>query len=496
MATKRKAKPTFATKTNDGGIPKSPTGIQGLDEVTGGGLPTGRTTLVCGGAGSGKTVFALEFLAHGILDHDEPGVFMAFEESEDELRKNVKSMGFDLAQLEKANKLIIDQVHIERSEIEETGEYNLEGLFIRLAEAVDRIKAKRVVLDTIEVLFAGLRNEAVIRAELRRLFRWLKDKGVTAIVTGERGDGRLTRYGLEEYVADCVILLDHRVTEQISTRRLRVVKYRGTLHGTDEYPFLMTVKGLSVLPVTSLGLSHTVSRHRISSGVPALDTMLSGNGFYRGSSILMSGTAGTGKSSVAAHFLRAGCERGERCVYFSFEESSGQIIRNMESIGVNLQPWVEKGLLHFNTVRPTSLGLEAHLSSIHSVISEINPSIVVIDPITNLIGASGAPGVRSMLTRMIDFLKVKGITAMFTHLSSAGASRAQEGSDEGMSSLMDACLLLRDSEQNGKRSYGIFVLKARGMAHSHEIRHFSLSNSGICIGDVIGTNAAARAGAA
>ena len=496
MATKRKAKPTFVTKASDGGIPKTPTGIHGLDEVTGGGLPTGRTTLVCGGAGSGKTIFALEFLAHGIIDYDEPGVLMAFEESADELRKNVMSMGIDLAHLEKTNKLIIDQVHIERSEIEETGEYSLEGLFIRLAHAVDTIKAKRVVLDTIEVLFAGLRNEALIRAELRRLFRWLKDKGVTAIVTGERGEGNLTRYGLEEYVADCVILLDHRVNDQISTRRLRVVKYRGTLHGTDEYPFLMTLKGLSVLPVTSLGLSHTVSRHRISTGIPDLDSMLSGKGFYRGSSILLSGTAGTGKSSVAAHFLRAGCERGENCVYFSFEESSGQIIRNMESIGVNLQPWVQKGLLHFNTVRPTSLGLEAHLSSIHEVISETNPSIVVVDPITNLIGGNGAPGVRSMLTRLIDFLKVKNITAMFTHLSTAGASRAKESADQGMSSLMDACLLLRDSEQDGQRSYGIFVLKSRGMAHSHDIRQFTLSDSGIHIGGVISTDAAASCDAA
>lgn len=495
MQAKRKGKPKLAAKAN-GGIPKSPTGIQGLDEVTGGGLPTGRTTLVCGAAGAGKTVFAMEFLVHGILDYDEPGVFMAFEESSDELRKNVTSMGFDLARFERSNKLIIDQVQIERSEIEETGEYSLEGLFIRLKNAIDTIKAKRVVLDTLEVLFAGLRNEALIRAELRRLFRWLKERGLTAVVTGERGEGRLTRYGLEEYVADCVILLDHRVNEQISTRRLRVVKYRGTLHGTDEYPFLMTLKGLSVLPVTSLGLSHTVSRHRISTGVPGLDSMLSGKGFYRGSSILLSGTAGTGKSSVAAHFLRAGCERGERCVYFSFEESSGQIVRNMESIGVNLKPWVEKGLLHFNTVRPTSLGLEAHLSSIHSVISEINPSMVVVDPITNLVSVNGASGVRSMLTRLIDFLKVNNITAMFTHLSSAGASRAQEFADQGMSSLMDACLLLRDSEQDGQRTYGIFVLKSRGMAHSHDIRQFSLSDSGICIGDVIKTSAAARAGTA
>jgi circadian clock protein KaiC len=491
MPSKHKAKPTTAANTDDSRfLQKTPTGIQGLDEVVSGGLPTGRTTLVCGGAGSGKTVLALEFLTNGILQYDEPGVFMAFEETADELRKNVISMGIDLAQLEAANKLLIDQVQVERSEIEETGEYNLEGLFIRLAYAVDTVKAKRVVLDTIEVLFAGLRNESLIRAELRRLFRWLKDKGVTAMVTGERGEGTLTRYGLEEYVADCVILLDHRVTEQISTRRLRVVKYRGSLHGTDEYPFLMTSEGISVLPVTSLGLLHTASKQRISSGVLELDAMLSGKGFYRGSSILLSGTSGTGKSSLAAHFLRAGCERGERCVYFSFEESAHQIVRNMESIGVSLQPWLDNGLLHFNTVRPTSLGLEAHLSSIHSVIKEKNPSIVVIDPITNLIGVTDIPGIRSMLTRLIDFLKMKGITTLFTHLSTAGTARTMESTDEGVSSLMDAWLLLRDIEQNGRRSYGISVLKARGMSHSHEIRQFSLTDSGIRIGNVIAINAA------
>lgn len=452
-----------------------------------GGLPTGRATLVCGGAGSGKTMLAIEYLAHGIRSFDEPGVFMAFEETAEELRQNVASVGFDLQAMERDKKLVIDQVYIERSEIEETGEYNLDGLFVRLGYAIDSIKAKRVVLDTIEVLFAGLRNESIVRAELRRLFRWIKDKGVTAIVTGERGEGTLTRYGLEEYVADCVILLDHRVTDQISTRRLRVVKYRGTKHGADEYPFIMAEDGISVLPVTSLGLTHSAMTERISSGVPDLDEMLGGKGFFRGSSVLLSGTAGTGKSSMAAHFVLAACKRGERCVYFAFEESIDQIIRNMESIGISLRPWVKKGLLQFVAIRPTSLGLEAHLASIHQTIKKLDPAIVVIDPITNLIGVADIPGVKSMLTRLIDFLKMQHITALFTHLSSAGTRRSAESTDEGVSSLMDAWLLLRDIEDNGRRSYGLFVLKARGMAHSHEIRQFKLTDKGIRIGDVITT---------
>jgi circadian clock protein KaiC len=466
-------------------LPKTPTGVQGLDEITGGGLPTGRTTLVCGAAGSGKTMLALEFLVHGIREYQEPAVFMAFEETAEELRQNVASMGFDLKQMEAAGKLVIDPVYIERSEIEETGEYDLEPLFIRLGNAIDSVKAKRVVLDTIEVLFAGLRNESIIRAELRRLFRWLKKKGVTAIVTGERGEHGFTRYGLEEYVADCVILLDHRVTEQISTRRLRIMKYRGTLHGTDEYPFLMSTDGISVVPITSLGLTHSALRDRVASGVPGLDAMLSGGkGFFRGSSILISGTAGTGKSSLAATFVNAACKRGERCLYFSFEESIDQVIRNMESIGLHLQPWVDKRLLQFEATRPSSLGLEAHLAAIHHSINESQPDVVVVDPISSLM-VSDSLGVRSMLIRLVDFLKVQHITAVFTHLSTAGTSYALEATHEGISSLMDTWLLLRDMESDGHRSYGIYVLKSRGMPHSHEIKQFRLTDNGIQIGDVI-----------
>jgi len=459
---------------------KTPTGIEGLDEVTLGGLPTGRTTLVCGSAGSGKTVIGMEFLVHGILDHGEPGVFMAFEETENDLAQNVASFGFDLEQLQKDGKLAIDHVFIERSEIEETGEYDLEGLFIRLGSAVDSINAKRVVLDTIEVLFSGLRNQSIIRAELRRLFRWLKDRGLTAIVTGERGEGLLTRYGLEEYVADCVILLDHRVTDQLSTRRLRIVKYRGSLHGTDEYPFLMGETGISVLPVTSLGLNHTVSAERISSGVADLDEMVGGKGFFRGSSILVSGTAGTGKTSLAMTFLKATCERGEQALYFGFEESTAQVIRNMSSIGLDLQTWMKKGLLHFHNVRPNSLGLEAHLASIHQIIKQVNPRVVVMDPLTSFISGDSS-GLKSMLTRLVDFLKTKHITAMFTHLSTAGGRL--ESTDQNISSIMDVWLLLRDVEDEGRRSCALYVLKSRGMAHSRELRDFFLTDSGIRLGE-------------
>ncbi|MGA2219912.1 MAG: circadian clock protein KaiC [Terracidiphilus sp.] len=471
---------------------KTPTGVEGLDEVTMGGLPTGRTTLVCGSAGSGKTVLGMEFLVHGILDHGEPGVFMAFEETERDLTQNVASFGYDLEQLQKDKKLAIDHVYIERTEIEETGEYDLEGLFIRLGNAVETVKAKRVVLDTIEVLFAGLKNQSIIRAELRRLFRWLKDKGLTAIVTGERGEGMLTRYGLEEYVADCVILLDHRVNEQISTRRLRIVKYRGSLHGTDEYPFLMGESGLSVLPITSVGLTHGASSERMSSGVADLDKMMGGKGFFRGSSILVSGTAGTGKSSLALTFLKAACERGERALYFGFEESMAQIIRNKTSIGLDLQPWVKKGLLHFHNVRPSSLGLEAHLASMHQLIKQVNPKVVVMDPITNFISATDFGGIKSMLTRLVDFLKMKQITALFTHLSTLGGRL--ESTEENVSSIMDTWLLLRDVEHDGRRSYALYVLKSRGMAHSHEMREFKLTDNGIRLGDIYtkGLNSANR----
>jgi len=467
---------------SEAGLPKAPSGIQGLDEITGGGLPRGRPTLVCGSAGCGKTLFAMEFLVRGATHYDEPGVFMAFEETAAELTQNVRSLGFDLAELVAQKKIALDHVRVERSEIEETGEYDLDGLFVRLGYAIDSISAKRVVLDTIEALFSGLSNQAILRAELRRLFRWLKDKGVTAVITGERGEQAFTRYGLEEYVSDCVILLDHRVTEQISTRRLRIVKYRGSLHGTNEYPFLIDETGISVLPVTSLGLCHKVSSERVSSGIPRLDAMLGGQGYYRGSSVLVSGTAGSGKTSMAACFADAACRRGERTMYFAFEESRDQLVRNMRSIGVDLEPWLQSGLLRFHATRPTLYGLEMHLATMHKWVNEIQPQAVVMDPISNLMSAGTAIEIKSMLIRLLDYLKAQRITALFTSLNSGGSPTEQ--TEVGVSSLMDTWLLLRDLEVGGERNRCMYILKSRGMAHSNQLREFLLTDRGIELADV------------
>jgi len=463
-------------------LPKAPTGIQGLDEISTGGFPRGRPTLICGSAGAGKTLLAMEFLVRGATQYNEPGVFMAFEETAPELTQNVRSLGFDLDELAKQKKLVIDFVRIERSEIDETGDYDLEGLFIRLSAAIDGIGARRVVLDTIENLFAGLQNQGILRAELRRLFRWLKDRGVTAVVTAERGEGALTRHGLEEYVSDCVILLDHRVTDQVSTRRLRIVKYRGTAHGTNEYPFLIDEDGFSVLPVTSLGLQHQVSNERISSGVSRLDTMLGGEGFFRGTTILVSGTAGTGKTSLAAHFVDAACRRGERGIYFSFEESRGQLIRNMRSIGLNLEQWTRKDLLRFHSSRATFHGLEMHLAIIHKIVQEFQPRVVVIDPIGSLIQAGNRRDAHTMLIRLIDFLKQRQVTAFLTNLTSGGD--ALEKTDVEISSIVDTWLFMRDIELDGERNRALYVLKSRGMAHSNQLREFLLTPQGIDLLDV------------
>jgi len=463
-------------------LPKSLTGIQGLDEVTGGGLPKGRPTLVCGSAGCGKTLFAMEFLVRGATQYNEPGVFMAFEETGKELTVNVASLGFDLDKLVAQKKILVDHVFIERSEIEETGEYDLEGLFIRLNHAIDSIGAKRVVLDTVESLFSGLPNPLVLRAELRRLFRWLKEKGVTAIITGERGEDTLTRQGLEEYVSDCVIVLDHRVTEQTSTRRLRIVKYRGSLHGTNEYPFLIDESGFSVLPITSVGLTHTVSSERISSGIPRLDAMLGNKGYYRGSTILVSGTAGTGKSSLAAHFTAAACRRGERVLYFALEESPHQIMRNMRSIGIDLELWVNKGLLKFHSRRPTFYGLESYLTTVHKELNNFKPRVVVIDPISSFIIGTNEFEAKSMIMRLVDFIKLNNITGFMTNLSVGGTDL--EHTEINISSLIDTWLLLRDIEIGGERNRGMYILKSRGMAHSNQIREFILTDHGVELRDV------------
>jgi circadian clock protein KaiC len=462
-------------------LPKCPTGIQGLDEITGGGLPRGRPTLVCGGAGCGKTLLAAEFLVRGAVQFNEPGVLMAFEETEAELQANVASLGFDLAGLVRRKKLVLDHVHIERSEIQETGEYDLEGLFVRLNHAIDSIGARRVVLDTLEALFAGIPNEAILRAELRRLFRWLKDKGVTAAITAERGREQLTRHGLEEYVSDCVVLLDHRVNDQIATRHLRVVKYRGAMHGTNEFPFLIGDDGLSVLPITSVGLNHKVSNERISTGIPRLDAMLSGRGFFRGSSILLTGTPGTGKTSVAACFAQAAAQRGDRVLFFSFEESPNQIVRNMRSIGLRLEPLVERGLLRFHSARPTLCGLEMHLATMFKEITAFRPAVVIVDPITSLLAAGVDYETKGMVTRLIDYLKGGQVTSLFTSLTHGG--HALQQSEIAMSSLMDAWLLLQDFEGNGERNRLLYVLKARGMGHSNQVREFLISNRGIDLVD-------------
>jgi circadian clock protein KaiC len=475
-------------------LEKCPSGIRGLDEITKGGLPKGRSTLICGTAGSGKTLFAMEFLMRGAMDYGEPGVFMTFEETPEDLAQNFITLGFDLPDMVSRGLIATDHVYIARNEVEETGAYDLEGLFIRLGNAIDSIGAKRVVLDTIEALFSGLSNAAILRAELRRLFHWLKDRGATAIVTGESGDKALTRYGLEEYVADCVIFLDLRVEEQITTRRLRIVKYRGSSHGSDEYPFLIDERGVSILPISSLGLDYPVSTERISTGVPKLDVMLGGKGFYRGSTILVSGTAGTGKTSLSATFADAACLRGERCLYFAFEESPRQIIRNMGSIGIDLGRWVKKGLLRFHSARPSLYGLEMHLVTFHKAIEEFKPRVFIVDPISNLIAAGTASAVKSILTRLIDYLKMNEISTFLTDLTHFGG-RLERTSEE-ISSLIDTWLLLRDIELKGERNRGLYILKSRGMAHSNQIQEFLLTNQGIDLIDIYTGSGEALTGSA
>lgn len=478
---------------NDDQLPKVQTGIQGLDEITGGGLPRGRPTLVAGGAGSGKTMLAMEFLARGAAEFGEPGVFLAFEESREDLVQNFRSIGLDLEALIAEKKLVIDYLHLDQHEIHEAGDFDLEGLFFRLDLAVDAVGAKRVALDTIEILFSAFENHAVIRSELQRLFRWLKDRDLSAVVTGERGENTVTRYGLEEYVADCVILLDTRVHHEVTTRRLRIMKYRGTTHGLDEYPFLIDQDGFSVLPITSATLDQTAPDERISTGIPRLDAMLGGEGVFRGSSVLVSGTAGTGKSTVAAHFADAACSRGERVLYIAFEESEGQIVRNMRSVGLDLGRWARDGRLAFHAARPTMCGLELHLVTIHKAVRAFRPQLVVIDPLSSLIRIGEQQQVRSMLTRLIDFLKSEGITAVFTDLTTADFNL--EKTDIGISSLMDTWVLLRNIEENGERNRGLNVIKSRGMAHSNQVREFVITGCGIELIDICTGTGGVRTGA-
>jgi len=464
-------------------VPKSPTGIQGLDEITGGGLPRGRPTLICGGPGCGKTILAMEFLINGAREFNEPGVFVSFEETIDDLTQNFASLGLDPRPLAARKKLSLDYVRVEPNEIQETGNYDLDGLFIRLEHAIDAIGAKRIVLDTIEALFSGLSDTRVLRAELRRLFNWLRTKGVTAIVTGERGEGLMTRHGLEEYITDCVIMLDHRVVDQNATRRLRVVKYRGSTHGANESPFFIDESGISVLPITSLGLQHSVSPSRLSTGVPDLDEMVGGKGYFRGSSILVSGTAGSGKTSLAGYFAEAACRRRESALYFAFEESAAQITRNLRSIGLDLEPCLRKGLLQIHAARPTTSGLEGHLSAMHRLVEEKKPRVVVVDPISNLIAVGTSIEVKAMLARLIDFMKVRQVTALFTSLTIDEGH--PEGTDIGISSFMDTWLVLRNMDRNGERIRTLDVLKSRGMPHSNQVREFLLTSKGLKLLEVV-----------
>ncbi|HKF51912.1 MAG TPA: circadian clock protein KaiC [Candidatus Acidoferrales bacterium] len=469
-------------RTNNGSqflsaLEKSPSGIMGLDEISGGGLPKGRTTIVCGGPGCGKTMLGIEFLVRGATEFNEPGVLLAFEETPQEMARNVASLGFDLNGLVERKKLFFEYVYIEPSEIEEAGDYDLEGLFVRLQNAIETVGAKRVLLDTVEALFSGFKNMGVLRAEIRRLFRWLKDRGMTTVVTAERGEGTLTRHGLEEYVSDCVILLDHRISEQTSTRRMRIVKYRGTSHGSDEYPFLIDEHGMSVLPITSLELQHAASTERVSSGIADLDDMLEGEGYFRGSSILISGTAGTGKTTLATSFADATCRRGEKCLYVAFEESFGQLSRNMRSVGFELNPWIKKGLLVHKAWRPSQYGMEMHLLRIHKLVEQFQPKAIIVDPVTNLISGSTEKDVYAMLTRLLDFLKMRKITALFTSLTASGESL--EHTNLAISSLIDTWVLMRDIELSGERNRAVYLVKSRGMAHSNQLREFVMGKSGI-----------------
>jgi len=460
-------------------LDKAPTGVEGLDEITHGGLPSGRPTLVCGGPGCGKTILAMEFLVRGALEFDEPGLFVSFEESTEDLCHNVKSFGFDLETLIEQKKLFISHVQVSRNEIIEAGEFTLDGLFVRLEQGIRQVGARRVAIDTLESLFSHLSSTGVLRAEIARLFQWLKEKHLTSVITGERGSADLTRHGLEEYVSDCVLLLDHRITEQISKRRLRVVKYRGSSHEKDEYPFLIGDTGFAALPISSVHLDHAVSTERVGTGVPDLDAMLGGQGYYRGSSVLLSGGAGAGKSTLAASFAAATCQRGEQCLLLAFEESAGQLIRNMRSVGIDLDPWVERGLLHVHACRPTLFGIEEHLSSIVSLGRQISPKTVILDPITNFLAVGASWEVKALLTRVLDQFRDLGATVLLTSLTPG--SGTVENTETGVSSMMDTWIGL-DQQMTGRaRSTYLYVLKSRGMKHSREMRELVMSSTGISL---------------
>ena len=472
--------PKTKTASDENRFQKCLTGIQGFDEITEGGIPKNRITLLCGSTGTGKTLLGIDFLIHGATKYNEPGVFLSFEETEDELYNDVISLNFDLKKLVTQKKIVLDYVLLERKDIQEEGEFNLEGLFVRLELAIDTICAKRVVLDSIESLFAGVTDAGILRLEIKRLFRWLKDKQVTALITGELRQGSYTRHGLEEYISDCIILVDNRVREQISTRRLRIIKYRGSNHGTNEYPFVIDRDGLSVIPITSAGLDHPGTSERVPTGIASLNKLFNGGGYTRGSTVLASGTAGTGKTSLAAAFAVQSCKRGERCLFLSYEESSGQLIQNMRSIGFDLEPLVKKGLLKIVSTRPSFFGLEMHLLDLYKMIADFEPKVVIIDPLTSLIGQGNELEIQSMLTRMIDALKSRAITSFFTSLVSSSAQNDTSG-EIGVSSLIDTWIVVRELEENeGKRRIrGIYIVKSRGMGHSSDVHKLVLSDDGL-----------------
>lgn len=478
---KIKKRTASRSRSSSNALTKVPTGIAGFDAITRGGLPAGRTTLLCGGPGCGKTIFAVEFLVHGIEKFNEPGVFVAFEETPADLAKNVASLGYDLERLRAGKWLAVDYVHLDPGDIEEVGSYTLDGLFVRLDLAVRTVKAKRVVIDSLEVLFARLKDALTIRGELQRLFRWLKERDLTAIITAERGEPGLTRQGLEEYVSDCVVLLDQRVEDLVTTRLLRVVKYRGSSHSADEYPFLIDDGGLSVLPMTRMQLDYEVSTERVSTGVPDLDQMLDGKGYFRTSTILVSGAAGTGKSSLASHMVDAACARGERVIIFALEESPSQIVRNMRSLGIDLEKWRAKGLLLIHATRSSLYGIEMHLLQMNKEIDDFKPRLVILDPISSLTSAGSARDVKSMIVRLFDSLKMRQITGFVTYLT---AEARMVGTEAGISSLIDTWLELRDVEKHGERTRGLYVIKSRGMAHSNQVREFVLQRGGIRLLDV------------
>ena len=466
--------------SSHGPLRKCPTGIKGFDEITEGGLPRNRITLISGGPGSGKTLLGIDFLVNGVIEHKERGVFMSFEETEDELYQDVASLSMDFPGLVAKNEIRFEHVLLLRNDVHEKGEFNLEGLFIRLELAIDSIGAKRVVLDSIESLFAGITDAGVLRLEIKRLFRWLKEKQVTAIITGEQGENTFTRHGLEEFISDCIILLDNRVRKQVSTRRIRVIKYRGSAHGTNEYPFVIDKDGLSVIPITSAGLDHAGTDEKVSTGVASLDKLFAGGGYTKGSTVLVSGTAGTGKTSLAAAFIEESCKRGERCLYISYEESPGQLVQNMHSVGVDLGKWAKKGTLKIVSTRPAFFGLEMHLLDLYKILADFKPTSVVIDPLTSLIGQADTSEIQSMLTRMIDALKSKGITGVFTSLVSSSAGNDTSG-EIGVSSLIDTWIVVRELEENeGKRRIrGLYIVKSRGTGHSSDVHKMTFSDDGI-----------------